>query len=69
MHPSKNTREEFEALRKEIQESSLRDFKDWVHKCVSEMEEVNEEQGNTTKTYNVVKHLAKKTKSYTPRHH
>ena len=35
---------------------------DWVNECDNEMEAVNE-QGNTRKAYNVLKHLTKKTKA------
>ena len=59
MHPSKNTKEEFAALTKEIQESSIKDFKDWVNVCVTDMESANE-QGNARRTFAVLKyHLLK----------
>ena len=61
MHPGKNTKDEFAEVRRQIQESSIRDFKDWVNECVSEMETANE-QGNARKTLTVLKHLTKKPK-------
>ena len=43
MYSKKNSREEFASLSREIRESSIRDFKDWVNECVTEMEAANEQ--------------------------
>ena len=66
IHPDKNTKkegiEEIIRTRREIQESSIGDFKDWVNGCVSKMETSND-QDNTRKTFTVLNHLTKKPKS------
>ena len=61
MTPNNSTRKQFADMQKEIKESSLQDFKDWVRECVEAMERANN-RGNAKKVFQLTKRLAGKPK-------
>ena len=61
MSKKKNSPEEFKAIQSQIKDSCLKDFKDWVDGCVTEMEFANQ-RGNSKKVFRIVNQLSKSAK-------
>ena len=59
MDPKKNSTAEFAAAQAAIKESSLQDYKDWVNKNVTEMENAYA-ANNTHKVFSIVEKLVRK---------
>ena len=59
MDPKKNSTAEFAAAQAAIKESSLQDYKDWVNKNVTEMENAYA-VNNTHKVFSIVEKLVRK---------
>ena len=59
MTRKKNSKEQYSQLQRQIKDSSLQDFKDWVEECTEEMESASA-VGDTKKIYQLVQHLSKK---------
>ena len=58
MTKKKNSKEQFDQVQKQIKDSSLQDYKDWVDRCVDVMEEASA-IGNVRKIYKQVQLLSK----------
>ena len=56
MSRKSHTLVEFKKVQKEITDSSMRDFTDWVAICVADMEVVNE-AGNVRTIFSILRHL------------
>ena len=56
-----STKKQFKDIQSRIKESCLKDFQDWVDKCVREIEDANN-LGDIRRVYNLVKKLSNKPK-------
>ena len=61
MDRDKNSAREYRNIQSEIKESCLQDYKDWVNRCVTEMEAANA-VGNTRRVFAITNKLSKKPK-------
>ena len=61
MTRSNSSKQQFKNIQSQIKESCLKDFQDWVDKCVMEMEAANN-KGDIKRVYHLVKKLSNKPK-------
>ena len=64
MHPSTHSKADFNKLQQKINESSLRDYKDWINTCVCDMEDAKAKgQLRTSKLYHILNKITRKSKA------